>query len=150
MTRRHILCRALAALALMAGAAGCGSSTNFEVSGTVTWNGKPVPKGFITFVPDTEKGNSGPGGGAEIIDGKYRTPRGKGVVGGAYKVQIVGYDGVAYKEKGEDVVSGKSLFNMYETTAEFPKESTTKDFTVPEKVEPPKKKAQPGDDRDGN
>ena len=39
--------------------------------------------------------------------------------------------------------------NLYETSVDFPKESTTKDFTVPDKVTPPKKKAQPGDDRDG-
>ena len=129
---------------------GCGdNSGNYEVSGTVTWDGQPIPKGFISFIPDKDKGNSGPGGGAEIVDGKYRTPPGKGVIGGAYIVKIVGYDGIPYKESGEEVTTGKALFHEYETTVDFPKESTTKDFAVPKNVPAPKKKKVPGDDRDG-
>jgi hypothetical protein len=141
--------RLLAPLSLVV-VLGCGDNGgNYEISGTVTWDGKPIPKGFITFIPDKDKGNSGPGGGAEIVDGKYRTAKGKGIIGGPYIVKIVGYDGIPYKEGGEEVTTGKALFHEYEIAVEFPKESTTKDFTVPKNVPPPKKKITPGDDRDG-
>lgn len=125
--------------------AGCGSSDGlYEVSGQVTYQGKPVPSGYIKLIPDTSKGNSGPGGGAEIVDGTYRTPSGKGVVGGPYIVEIVGTDGVPYTESGEEIPDGKPLFKAYETTFDFPKETTVKDFEVPDKVPP---KARPGQER---
>ena len=122
--------------ALLLLAAGCGGSGSSTVSGKVTHKGKAVPKGFITFIPDTSKGNSGPGGGAEIIDGEYSTADGKGISGGPYIVQIVGFDGVPYTESGEEIPEGKSLFNKYETTVDFPKDSTVKDFVVPDVVVP--------------
>lgn len=109
------------------------SPKNYRVSGTVTFGDKPVKRGFITFEPDFEKGNSGPGGGCEIIDGAYSTPPGKGVVGGAYKVKIVGYDGIATTESGEDLLDGKPLFPPYHTVVEFPQQDTTHDFPVPPK-----------------
>lgn len=123
-------------LPLFAGG-GCGSSksgpTIYKVSGTVQHDGNPVPKGFITFIPNTKKGNSGPGGGAEIKDGHFETAPGKGVVGGAYIVQIRGSDGIPTKEEGEDVPDGKELFPPYQVEVDFPTENTEKDFTVPKK-----------------
>lgn len=123
------------ALLLFVVSNGCGKSgpKNFEFSGTVTHNGSPVKRGFIIFEPDFEKGNSGPGGGAEIREGKYRTPKEKGVVGGAYKIKIVGFDGNPTTESGEELADGKPLFDPYHTTVEFPEEDTTKDFEVPVK-----------------
>jgi hypothetical protein len=49
--------------------AGCGSNpdegpTRYQVSGQVTFDGKPVPTGSITFVTP-----SGPSGSAQITDG---------------------------------------------------------------------------------
>jgi len=120
---------------------GCGSAPDgperYTVSGTVTHYGEPVPKGFIEFIPDTEKGNSGPGGGAEIEGGEYATPRQKGIVGGHYIVRIRGTDGVPTTEEGEELPEGKELFPLYETRVEFPSEDTTRDFEVP--AEPAKK-----------
>src|SRR5690348_13499226 len=46
---------------------GCGGSTA-SVSGTVTYEGAPAGKGYITFQPADGKGQSA---GAEIRDGKY-------------------------------------------------------------------------------
>jgi hypothetical protein len=112
---------------------GCGQGDGpqrFEVSGKVTYNGQPVPKGFITFEPDAEKGNGGPGGGADIVDGSFRTAAGKGVVGGPYLVKIVGYDGVAATVSGEELPEGSPLFVPYETRIEFPKQKTQQDFDV--------------------
>lgn len=128
---RHWL---LIALAMLVTSGGCGSSDKgpprYTVSGTVSFEGKPVPKGFITFLPDTSKGNKGPGGGAEIKAGSYRTATGKGVVGGPYIVKIVGYDGIATSAEGEELPDGQSLFTPYQTAVEFPLEATKQDFQV--------------------
>ncbi|QDU30132.1 hypothetical protein ETAA8_52510 [Anatilimnocola aggregata] len=124
----------IAGLALLFVVAGCGPSQSgpkrYPVSGTVTFNRKPVPKGFITLEPSIEQGNSGPGGGAEIVNGKYDTTLEQGVVGGAYKVRIVGTDGVPATIEGETLADGQPLFEPYETTVEFPLEKTVKDFEV--------------------
>ena len=114
---------------------GCGGSgdgpTRYAVSGTVTYDGKPVPKGFVTFEPDAAANNSGPGGGAPIENGSYSTGVEAGVVGGPYKVRIVGYDGVPAKMEGETLPDGQPLFAPFETTFDFPKETSEKDFEVP-------------------
>jgi hypothetical protein len=44
-----------------------------QVSGTVTYDGQPVPFGDIRFNPNSRKDNEGPQGSAEIIDGKFKT-----------------------------------------------------------------------------
>lgn len=107
--------------------------TRYPVSGKVTYGGQPVPKGFVSFEPDSAAGNSGPGGGAPIVDGQYRTPADTGVIGGPHRVRIVGYDGIPASMEGESLPEGKSLFAPYETKFDFPKQSTEKDFDVPAK-----------------
>jgi hypothetical protein len=61
----------------------CGGSSTHSVSGTVNFDGQPLPDGNIAFSP-TGTGARGPGKGAKITGGKYelRTEAGK------YKVQI--------------------------------------------------------------
>jgi hypothetical protein len=56
---------------LIATLSGCGPTgpKKVEVSGTVTFDGEPVKKGDINFVP--EDSSQGPEGGT-IVDGKYR------------------------------------------------------------------------------
>lgn len=103
----------------------------FQVSGAVTYAGKPVPKGYITFSPDSAQGNQGPGGGAAIENGRYTTLPDKGVTGGPYLVRISGYDGIAVTISGEELPDGQALFNQYETTVEFPRQNTEQDFEVP-------------------
>lgn len=137
MIRRPSSGLLLLAILLLLGGMGCGGdSKEFRVTGNVTFDGKPVPKGFITFEPDASKGNTGPGGGAEIRSGSFATTRGKGISGGAYVVKIVGYDGVATTQSGEELPDGRPLFPTYTTKVDFPKESTTKDFAVPLKPPP--------------
>ena len=62
----------IVAAALVAAAAGllsgCGSSLA-TVSGTVTYDGKPVEDGYITFTPADGKGKDG---GGPIKNGHYR------------------------------------------------------------------------------
>jgi hypothetical protein len=122
--------------AMLVALAGCGSAESgpqrYHVSGNVTYDGKPVPKGFITFSPDTSKGNEGPGSGAPIENGTYDTSGGKGTVGGPHRVRIVGYDGVPTTEQGEELPDGKPLFPPYETTVDLPKEQNHRhDFEIP-------------------
>ena len=58
---------------------GCGKSgpERYEVSGAVTYHGRPVRGGRILFTPDTTQGNNGPGSVAEISNGMYYTRQGK-------------------------------------------------------------------------
>ena len=49
---------------------GCGPEPNVgQISGTVSFNEKPVAKGSISFVPAN---GQGPSGGGEIVNGKYK------------------------------------------------------------------------------
>lgn len=61
---------------------GCGQQgpARFDVSGTVTYDGQPLPQGTIRFEPDGSKGNHGPVGYAAITDGTYTT-KGQGTLG---------------------------------------------------------------------
>ena len=74
---------------------GCsGEPKRFRVSGTLTYQGKPVSAGQILFEPDVEKGNQGPGGVAEVRDGNYHTLDDMGVVGGPHIARFSLGDGV--------------------------------------------------------
>ncbi len=79
----------LASLAPLAGLGGCGGGDNLpreEINGSVTIDGKPLPRGMVTFVPaDAEVSTQG---GASIQDGKFTIPRIQGLVPGKYKVVV--------------------------------------------------------------
>lgn len=113
---------------------GCGGGSadgpsRYELSGSVTYDGKPVPFGQIIFAPDSAAGNSGPQGFAEIRDGNYETADGKGTVGGPHVVQITGFGSDPSTGTEENPVP--SLFSDYQTKADLPKEDSTMDFQVP-------------------
>jgi hypothetical protein len=76
------------AIVVCTGLSGCGiGGKTRPVSGRVTFNGKVVESGTITFVP--LDGTKGPSAGAVISDGKYDVPQGHGVLaGGRYRVEI--------------------------------------------------------------
>lgn len=120
---------AVALVGLLVIGCGKGGAARYDVSGSVTYEGQPVPVGSIVFEPDGSKGNSGPSGHAQIKDGKYDTTLedGMGTVGGPHVVRIVGLDG---KPAGE-LTQGTPLFPAYSTTVDLPKETTTQDFDVP-------------------
>lgn len=105
---------------VLAGCGGDGGPGRYDVSGTVTYNGQPVPEGVIQFRPDSSKKNNGPAVNANIVDGKYDTSdSGKGTVGGPHIVIIRGYDGNARPE--DELPHGMPLFGEYTTSAELPK-----------------------------
>jgi hypothetical protein len=98
------------------------------VSGTVTYDGKPIPKGLIFFDPDASKGTDGRQGFANIIHGKYDTAEnGQGVRGGAYHVRVNGFDGI----EANEAPFGQALFPEYTGAADLPKADSTYDLDVP-------------------
>ena len=109
--------------------AGCGGERVYNLSGTVTFQGKPVPAGHIVFEPDASAGNKGPAAFAKIKDGRYDTSilEGRGTVGGPHLVLIHGRDGIP---RGE-LLSGLPLFRDYQTKVDLPKKSGARDFEVP-------------------
>jgi hypothetical protein len=113
---------------------GCRESgvEKYDISGTVTYKGQPVPAGFVLFKPDTANGNSGPGSNAGLLNGHYATRPGQGVVGGKYIVQIASHDGIPF-DMGNGVMNpvGKPLRSMYRAQIDLPKESTTFDIEIP-------------------
>ena len=122
---RQIL--ATSVLLVLAGCGGTDSSQRYRLSGSVTFGGQPVPAGTIIFEPDASLGNAGPGILVEFTDGRYRTPRGKGTVGGPHLVRIVGHDGKAISE----MPLGRCLFQEYQFQIDLPRHDATHDFDVP-------------------
>ena len=62
-----------------------------EAGGTVTLDGRPLPRGIVQFVPDSSKGTRGPSGVGDIdADGRYeiRTAGVKGAMIGWHKIRV--------------------------------------------------------------
>lgn len=69
---------------------GCGADANKAVvAGTVTYQGNPIEKGQIRFIPAAD--SNLPMAAALIADGEYRLDRNGGVPQGTYKVSIEAY-----------------------------------------------------------
>jgi len=117
----------LTAAALALGACGGGGPARYDLSGDVTYQGRPVPGGRLFFEPDPEQANQGPGSVAEIHDGFYRTRPGRGHVGGPHVVTIFGTDGTVATEDHDN-----SLFRPYRTTVELPMQDAAMNFDVPD------------------
>lgn len=121
----------LAACSCVVLIAGCSKPPSgparFAVSGKITFDGQPVPRGTIAFEPDTQAGNSGPGGYGTIMDGVFTTHPRMGAVAGPQIVRIAGFDGKPTAE----MIEGKPLFPEYNTKAEVPEKPATLDFDVP-------------------
>jgi hypothetical protein len=117
--------------AILGIAAGCSKSEpkTIQLSGKVTFNGQPVPAGYIMFVPDFSQRNYGQGTRmAQIKDGAYdsSTAENPGVHPGPTIIRIAGFDG---KKDPPLFPQGRQIFNpceLRETLA-----AGTKDFEVP-------------------
>ncbi|MBN9119545.1 MAG: hypothetical protein J0I06_10370 [Planctomycetes bacterium] len=120
-----VVASALAGAALLVG---CGEGEKiYDVSGTITYEGKPIPKGLIFF--DPEKGTPGTQGFANIENGHYDTSvsgKGKGIRGGTYAIRVSGFDGVV----GPEAPFGKTLFPEHQFTKELPAQKQTLDYDV--------------------
>jgi hypothetical protein len=103
----------------------------YDLTGRITYDGKPVPAGYILFAPDKSKGNDGPGADAEIKDGVYRTRPGQGTVGGPHIITVNGFDG---KPVGQGPIvnpMGNALFTNVQISADLPKASADHDIVIP-------------------
>lgn len=125
---------------------GCGGPDGpqrFRLSGTVSFDGKPVPFGTVTFDPDSAAGNSGPQAAAMIVDGKYDTGIEQGIVGGPHIVRFTG----SSRQPTSTQPNAEPLFDGYELKETFEKQDAKKDFIVPQSkksgVSVPKKPLRP-------
>jgi hypothetical protein len=122
--------------------AGCGPEKKVlgQLKGKVTFKGRPVPAGYIQFMPDATKGNQGAVKVAQIKDGMYDTGLGSdpGIVPGPTVIRIAGFDGKVVPRFGQ----GQQIFNIYELQDNLAEGTVTKDFAVPDsaadnlKIEP--------------
>ena len=132
----RLLCVVVCAGVSVISLTGCGSDSGHHVSGTVKFDGKPIPQGMIYFTPDASQKNVGATGYATIKNGIYNTAvNGKPTLGGPMLVKIEGVDPAVKGTPVEGDTSGevtiKSLFPTYETTASLPKSTAKQDFEVP-------------------
>ncbi|MEZ6055139.1 MAG: hypothetical protein R3C01_00405 [Planctomycetaceae bacterium] len=122
-------------------ASGCGESETprYNFSGTVTFEGKPLPYGRIQFVPDAEQNNEGGSGFAEVIDGKFDTGNvgSRGVIGGPHKIRIRGYASVPVEGNDDEVATSdlpvnENYFMGFEMpeSYDFPTESYAKGYEI--------------------
>ncbi len=66
---------------------GCGDKSNrLPLAGTVKWQGRPLAKGSILFVPMAD--HRGPKVGAPIVNGEYQIERDRGAAPGTYRVEV--------------------------------------------------------------
>lgn len=101
---------------------GCRDDGKYAVSGIVTFKGEPVPAGEIRFTPDMSKGHNGPVVLAKIKEGRYETPRDKGVVGGPYQLRVSGYGASGNSKDPSAPDFGRPLFPTHRQSVELPKE----------------------------
>ena len=120
-----------AALAAVLVPAGCsGEKPTTQLSGTVTFKGKPVPSGYINFMPDSTKKVYGEVRMVRIKDGAYATKEGNanGIFPGEAQIVISGFDGKPL----DYYPDGKQIFNPWQTTGTVPAKKGTMDFSVPD------------------
>jgi hypothetical protein len=110
--------------------AGCGTKDQlYHVSGKITFDGEPIPKGLIFFDPDPAAGTPGTQGFANIEFGQFNTAtpgKGAGIRGGTYIIRISGFDG----KEGPEAPFGTFLFPEHQLTKELPAQDQTFDYDI--------------------
>lgn len=102
---------------------GCGKAEapKADITGTVTFAGKPLVFGTIDFVPDESKSHHGPGGSAEIRNGAFDTTATQsGVFAGPHMIRVSGYEAIpTVSGSGAPDSPPPPLFLEYPTTADI-------------------------------
>ena len=124
-------CGVLAGLLLLVGCKGDSGPARYDLTGKVTYNGEPVPAGYILMEPDKSKGNDGPGANADIKDGVYKTRPKQGAVGGPHILSVSGFDGKPQGLGPGHNPMGKPLFANVRVTVDLPKDASIYDIVVP-------------------
>ncbi len=87
----HLLCVVLAS-ALLVGCSNGPAEDLMKVSGTVTYQGKPVPNVSVTFTPEAGNGSGRPGSAITDASGAFSQARtytgGDGLIPGSHKVTL--------------------------------------------------------------
>jgi hypothetical protein len=126
MTNAMFLCLCL----LLTVSLGCGPAKEkvYRVHGSVSFKGKPVPKGNVFFDPDMSKGTSGKQGFAAIVNGKYDTSAsdGDGIAKGAYVIRVQAFDG----KELPDYPFGNALTTEYVVKKDFQEDENLFDITI--------------------
>lgn len=115
---------------------GCGEERKrHPVSGTVTYQGKPVQMGSIRFEAEASVGDFAPACYAPITDGKYETKPEDSPTTGKYRVLVMGIDVARIKKDGPPGTPWEmpALFQPYSTTVEVPPPNGKLDIEVPDK-----------------
>ena len=125
------------AVALLAGCSRGPSLERFPVAGTVTHDGRPVPRGSVWFEPTASVGRIAATGFAVIENGIYGTPPDTSPGKGLYRVRIIGHDGTPPTDKdltemmpGQKFL-GQPVFPEFTTTLELTGRNDPLDFVVP-------------------
>jgi hypothetical protein len=93
MSRRAFVFGILLGVIALGATGGCGDPLNRqEVTGDVTLKGQPIEDGVINFAPVDGQGT---GDGAQILKGKYKISREKGLSPGKYRVSIWAGNGLS-------------------------------------------------------
>jgi hypothetical protein len=101
---------------LLVTATGCGSRgpARYDISGTITFRGKPVPAGSIMFIPTGAAAGEQPVGFCTFREGEFESKVGRSPGTGSYRAVITGCDGVAYETRLGDIIEehplGKNIF----------------------------------------
>jgi hypothetical protein len=106
---------ALSALLVMASCGGDdGLGKRYPVTGTVTYNGNPLEKGEISFIPEDLKNNFGASG--QVANGSYTLATGGNADGaqvGKYKVTITAKEDFLAKAKADFQKESKQQESNY-------------------------------------
>ncbi|WP_339676973.1 hypothetical protein [uncultured Gimesia sp.] len=110
---------------------GCGTDSTgperFVLSGQVLHNGQPVPAGQVILMPDTAKGNQGPGAVGTIENGRWHTDPNKGPVSGPHIAMLNGYASTEATVPGGDP---PMLFTEFKTEVDVTADASDVDFDV--------------------
>jgi len=111
---------------------GCGhrdeGPVRYDLSGTVVVANQPAVSGTVTFMPDDQQGNAGPGTTALIDSGKYRTAPGFGTVGGPHVIEITAF--LSPPDDNDSADAGIPPVR-YRTEVDLPHETGVQDFQIP-------------------
>jgi len=134
-SRFSAFCRFVAYGLLLAMVVSCGKAgvPRYELSGTVTYQGKPVPAGSIRFEPVGTTLNNSTIGDADIKDGKYSTLLDRGIIGGRQRVFVYGFNGIPEPGSGPE---GAAIFGSHIVEIDLPDEASKLDIQVPDSVRP--------------
>jgi len=116
---------------------GCGGDglDRYPVSGTVTFDGKPVEFGAIFFEPTMSAGPIAPTVYLPVRDGKYDA-RDKGPVKGKYNVTVGGMDQSRNTVDSDGITVTPQLFPDYKFEVDIPPPDNRLDIEVPKSRAP--------------